>query len=228
MSQPHPVNHEKSFGDDEIIVSKTDTKGLNYTLQKTAKKINDAIDAMEAEYLEQEQKNFASELGKTGKPLAESFKIVQSQLADGVNELEGNEAVDSLQTRAGEIGEVVNLIKDIAEQTNLLSLNAAIEAARAGEHGRGFAVVADEVRKLAERTQKATSEIAISIQSLQQETGGIADSAETMHTISQEAVDGFNINANTIKTDSNNLKLTLMLILVKIDHIKYFLECYGT
>ena len=136
--------------------------------------------------------------------------------------------MDSLQTRAGEIGEVVNLIKDIAEQTNLLSLNAAIEAARAGEHGCGFAVVADEVRKLAERTQKATSEIAISIQSLQQETGGIADSAETMHTISQEAVDGFNINANTIKTDSNNLKLTLMLILVKIDHIKYFLECYGT
>ncbi len=242
-------------------------KGLNYTLQKTAKKINDAIDAMEAEYLEQAQKNFASELGKTGKPLAESFTIVQSQLADGVNELEGaaakaeetalasnqsiqeanvvidklaslsesissnNEAVDSLQTRAGEIGEVVNLIKDIAEQTNLLSLNAAIEAARAGEHGRGFAVVADEVRKLAERTQKATSEIAISIQSLQQETGGIADSAEAMNTISQEAVemiekfkealDGFNVNANNIKTDSNNLKLTLMLILIKIDHILF-------
>ena len=242
-------------------------KGLNYTLQKTAKKINDAIDAMEAEYLEQAQKNFASELGKTGKPLAESFKIVQSQLADGVNELEGavkkaeetalasnesieeanvvidklaslsesisnnNEAVDSLQARAGEIGEVVNLIKDIAEQTNLLSLNAAIEAARAGEHGRGFAVVADEVRKLAERTQKATSEIAISIQSLQQETGGIADSAELMNTISQEAVDmiekfkealdGFNVNANIIKTDSNNLKLTLMLILIKIDHILF-------
>ncbi len=242
-------------------------KGLNYTLQKTAKKINDAIDAMEAEYLEQAQKNFASELGKTGKPLTESFAIVQSQLADGVNDLEvavkkadetalasnesideanvvidklaslsesisnNNEAVDSLQTRAGEIGEVVNLIKDIAEQTNLLSLNAAIEAARAGEHGRGFAVVADEVRKLAERTQKATSEIAISIQSLQQETGGIADSAETMNAISQEAVemiekfkealDGFNVNANIIKTDSNNLKLTLMLILVKIDHILF-------
>jgi len=242
-------------------------KGLNYTLQKTATKINDAIDAMEAEYIAQAQKNFAGELGRTGKPLPESFKIVQEQLADGVNELEdtvvkadetalasnesineanvvidklaslsesisnNNEAVDSLQTRAGEIGEVVNLIKDIAEQTNLLSLNAAIEAARAGEHGRGFAVVADEVRKLAERTQKATSEIAISIQSLQQETGGIADSAETMSTVSQEAVemlekfkealDGFNVNANIIKTDSNNLKLTLMMILVKIDHILF-------
>ncbi len=27
MSRPHPINHEKSFADDEIIVSKTDTKG---------------------------------------------------------------------------------------------------------------------------------------------------------------------------------------------------------
>ncbi len=80
-------------------------------------------------------------------------------------------SVEGLSKRAGEIGGIVQLIREIAEQTNLLALNAAIEAARAGETGRGFAVVADEVRKLAERTAKATAEIGGLVSGIQDETG---------------------------------------------------------
>src|SRR6185436_3874634 len=72
--------------------------------------------------------------------------------------------------RTNEIGSIVDTINLIAERTNLLSLNASIEAARAGEAGRGFAVVAEEIRNLADRSARATADIAAIIKALQDVT----------------------------------------------------------
>ncbi|MCA9292303.1 MAG: methyl-accepting chemotaxis protein [Phycisphaerales bacterium] len=138
--------------------------------------ISSAVEEMSASVNEVARKSneTATESRASGDAAAEGGQIVR-QTIEGMNAINdavasSAQSVQELGKRGEQIGEIITVINDIADQTNLLALNAAIEAARAGEHGRGFAVVADEVRKLADRTTKATEEIAQSIKAIQQET----------------------------------------------------------
>ncbi len=124
--------------------------------------------------------NMASSATTTSKLAHNGEEIVKKSISE-VSTIDGKvtDAANIMKTlgeRSSQIGEIINVIDDIADQTNLLALNAAIEAARAGDQGRGFAVVAGEVKKLAERTAKATSEIADMIKNIQRDVDVAIDS----------------------------------------------------
>lgn len=156
------------------------TQQANKDLMDIANK----IDTVTAQTHEATQaSNHADELSQSGNKIVNQTIQQINQIRDHTDDI--SQMTNSLNKKAKEIDQIINLITGISEQTNLLALNASIEAARAGEHGKGFSVVAEEVRKLASETSLATDQVSNLIVEIQQEAQQSVDTTAK----GQQAVD---------------------------------------
>ncbi|PZW70985.1 methyl-accepting chemotaxis sensory transducer with TarH sensor [Pseudomonas sp. URMO17WK12:I1] len=131
---------------------------ISATVHEMAQRTTDVGNATQAAY--QSARDGASVINASADNMRRLSQLIQDTHAQ----------VSALTQSSTKVTSIIDVINGLADQTNLLALNAAIEAARAGEAGRGFSVVADEVRSLAQKTVAATTDIAVIVNELREQT----------------------------------------------------------
>ncbi len=154
----------------------------------------------------------------------EGKKIVDTLVERNAESVKASEneikAINELNDRSKQIGDIVGTINAIADQTNLLALNAAIEAARAGEAGRGFAVVADEIRKLAEQSSQAVLQVQDLIGGIEKNVSDSVESASKTGEINKELTESVKSTSEAFSMITNSLQTAME----SIDKVKGMMD----
>ncbi|HWR37932.1 MAG TPA: ABC transporter substrate-binding protein [Patescibacteria group bacterium] len=200
------IEETRVVADNLISITDSITKFIDGQMESTEKVVDEI-----GSYSALAQEVFAStesarqisrqtlEVASQGSTATQKSIQAMDEIADSVED--AKQVANVLNVKAGQIYELLNVIKEIAHNTNLLSLNASIEAARAGDAGRGFAVVAHEIKNLAERSVESVDYISGIINEI---NGSIADTTQSMDAIIQKVQSGADI-ANETATVFHNI-----------------------
>jgi hypothetical protein len=210
------LSHVRSFGDSIFSV-----RGSLVSMAGTLKESRNALEETDRKALATSQS--VSEISSNMNRMSAASEVAARE-------------VEGLSERAGQIGAIVNAIREIADQTNLLALNAAIESARAGEQGRGFAVVADEVRKLASRTSSATQEISTLVNAIQNATQSariamvaLSEQSSVLSSAgisASKSMEGMLSEFRKMESQVEGSALRGFIEVVKMDHLVFKFEIY--